>query len=163
VQRLDRRLQILDLKPTEVLTYDPTGKSVGENLTVEAFVTWKIAHRDQVARFIQGLGSVEQARTILGPWISGKLGAIIPEMPLDDPISTAAGKEQGKTRVDETIDRLQTKLMKSLKDQVLDEFGIDLVDIRLRRFNHPVKVRQSIFQRIKSERERKAAKYQSEG
>src|SRR5262249_41749707 len=41
VQRLDRRLQILDLRPTEVLTYDPSGKSVGENMTVEAFVTWK--------------------------------------------------------------------------------------------------------------------------
>src|SRR5262249_40305235 len=148
---------------TEVLTYDPTGKSVGENLTVEAFVTWKIAGSDHVNRFIQGLGSVEQARTILGPWISGKLGGIIPQLPIDDLISTASGKQEGKTRVDETIDALQAKLMKSLQEQVLDEFGIDLVDIRLRRFNHPVQVRQSIFQRIKSERERKAAKYQSEG
>ena len=37
------------------------------------------------------------------------------------------------------------------------------MDIRLRRFNYPPQVRDAIFARIRSERQKKAAEYQSEG
>ena len=41
--------------------------------------------------------------------------------------------------------------------------GIEVVDIRLRRFNYPPQVRSAIFERIRSERKKKVADYQSEG
>src|SRR5262249_11703806 len=40
---------------------------------------------------------------------------------------------------------------------------IEVVDIRLRRFNYPPQVRSAIFERIRSERKKKVADYQSEG
>lgn len=163
VQRLDRRLQLLDVPAQELLTYDATGKSVGENLTVEAYATWKIAGPESVDRFIQKLGSVEQAQKILANRIAGDLGALVPQMPVDDLISTQAGIAPGMTRVDEAIDKLQTRLMASLKGHVLDAYGIELVDVRLLRFNHPAKVRPEIFERIRSERRQKAAKYLADG
>ncbi|HYV38031.1 MAG TPA: hypothetical protein VE988_20260, partial [Gemmataceae bacterium] len=52
---------------------------------------------------------------------------------------------------------------KSLQGPVLAEYGIEIVDIRLKRFNHPVNVRDTIFSRIRSERELKAAKYINDG
>jgi hypothetical protein len=43
VQRLDRRVQMFDLPPAELLTHDPRGQTIDGTLTVEAFVCWRIA------------------------------------------------------------------------------------------------------------------------
>jgi membrane protease subunit HflC len=51
----------------------------------------------------------------------------------------------------------------TLSADVRDDYGIEIIDIRLRRFNHPVAVRASIFERIKSERNKEATKYTSDG
>jgi modulator of FtsH protease HflC len=69
----------------------------------------------------------------------------------------------GRTRVDETVETLRSRLLSTLREPIRREYGIDLVDIRLRRFNHPASVRDSIFQRIRSERSKKVTEYQSEG
>src|SRR5262249_13898728 len=68
-----------------------------------------------------------------------------------------------ETHVDEKIGELRQKMLDDLRGAVQSDYGIELVDIRLRRFNHPEKVRESIFRRIKSERERKVAEIQSKG
>jgi membrane protease subunit HflC len=51
----------------------------------------------------------------------------------------------------------------SLQELCRTDYGIDLVDVRLRRTNHPSAVREAIFDRIRSERNKKVADYQSEG
>ena len=51
----------------------------------------------------------------------------------------------------------------SLRRVAAEEYGIDVVDIRLRRANHPPAVRQAIFDRIVSERNKKVMEYESEG
>jgi membrane protease subunit HflC len=162
VQRLDRRLQQFDLPATELLTHDPEGKTIDKMLLVEAYVCWKIADRDAVDLFVRRIGTVERANAILEPRIRSELGAAIGQMRMDDLVSTesAAG---GRTRVDVTVDGLHDRLLATLKQPVREEYGIDLVDIRLRRFSHPAQVRDSIFERIRSERNKKVTEYDSEG
>ena len=46
---------------------------------------------------------------------------------------------------------------------ILRDYGIELVEVRLRRFTFPEAVRAGIAERIRSERQRKVADYQSEG
>src|SRR4051794_9144157 len=46
VMRLDRRVQLLDLPPAELLTHDAAGQEVDKTLTVEAFVAWRVAGKD---------------------------------------------------------------------------------------------------------------------
>ncbi|MFI5454373.1 MAG: hypothetical protein ACHRXM_02890 [Isosphaerales bacterium] len=41
--------------------------------------------------------------------------------------------------------------------------GVDVLDVRLRRFNHPVEVRPAVFDLIRSERRQVAAKLRAEG
>jgi len=53
--------------------------------------------------------------------------------------------------------------MEALGKPALEQYGVEVVDIRLRRVSYPGQVRQAIFDRIISERERKAAEYQSLG
>jgi membrane protease subunit HflC len=162
LQRLDRRTQVFDLPTAELLTHDPQSKTTDKTLSVDAFVLWKITDRDAVDRFIKRLGSAERARAILAPRINSQLGAAIGNMRMDDLVSTDAGPGGG-TRVDETIRVLRAGLLDKLQKEMREEYGIDLIDIRLRRFSHPAEVRASIFERIKSERLKRVNSYQSEG
>ena len=70
-------------------------------------------------------------------------------------------------RVDRQRDRLAHRLLTggapSLRETALGEYGIEVVDVRLRRANHPPAVRDAIFERIRSERAKKAAEHESEG
>ena len=84
-------------------------------------------------------------------------------MRMDDLINTAVDPMTGKKLVDVAADRLRQQLLEVLRDPMRKEYGIELVDIRLSRFNHPVNVRASIFERIQSERSKKVAEYQSDG
>lgn len=161
--RLDRRLQAFDLPSAEFLTHDPEGKTIDKTLTVEASVFWRIVDAQAVDRFIKSMGTPERAREVLGQRITSQLGAALGQMRMDDIISTEPGKEQGKTKVDETLEGLKKRLLTSLQSDLDKKFGIALVDIRLRRFNHPVQVRDEIFNRIRSERQKKVRYYLSEG
>jgi membrane protease subunit HflC len=164
VQRLDRRVQLFDLPPAELLTHDPQGRTIDRTLTVEAFVCWRIAGPDGVDRFLRTVGTPEQARAILGQRVSGRLGAAVGTLPLEELVSVtdAAG-------VAARSERLRDRLLGpagddgDLRDLARNAYGIEVVDVRVRRFNYPAAVRPEIARRIVSERARKAAEYQGEG
>ena len=89
VQRLDRRVQMFDLPPAELLTHDPAGRTIDRTLTVEAYVAWRIAGADGVDRFLRTVGTPEQARLILGQRVGGRLGAVIGTLPMEELVSVA--------------------------------------------------------------------------
>jgi modulator of FtsH protease HflC len=169
VQRLDRRLQAFELPAAEFLTRDRKGNTIDKTLTLDAYVCWRIAPTPaSVDRFVRTVGSSDRARALLGQRISSELGAAVGQMQLDDLISTEPD------RVDKEREKLRQHLLHgvaadqqehptSLVGLAREKYGIDVVDIRLRRANHPPAVRQAIFDRIVSERDKKAAEYQSEG
>jgi membrane protease subunit HflC len=166
-QALDRRLQYFDLPGAELLTRDPQRKTIDRTLTIDAYVCWRIADKAGADRFLRAVATPDRARSYLGQRISSELGAAISRLELDDLINTSEGK------VERTQQALKQRLLdevdpgsgstQSLRDMARSEYGIEVVDIRLRRFNYPPAVRQAIFDRIISEREKKAAEYESEG
>ncbi len=157
VLRIDGRMQAFDLPAVESLTRDATTKTVDKTLAVDAFMTWRIPDAAAADRFIRTVGTAEQAKRILGPRINGRLAAIISTMPLDDLIAVA-----DEAKIDERTERLRVQLL-SDRDRVRTDYGIEIVDLRVRRFSYPEAVRASIAERIRSERARKVADYESEG
>src|SRR5262249_33399451 len=105
------------------------------------------------------VGTADGARAVLGQRINSELGAAIGTMELDDLVSTEPGK------VDRERERLRQRLLEDsgLRAAARAEDGVEVVDVRLRRSNHPPAVRQAIFERIASERKKKVADYESEG
>jgi membrane protease subunit HflC len=163
VLRIDRRLQAFDLPAVESLTRDPTNKTVDKTLAVDAFVTWRIPDAAAADRFVRTVGTPDQARRVLAPRISGRLASVISNMPLDDLIAVADEKA-----IDARSEKLRAQLLgegdpETLRERVRAEYGIEIVDLRLRRFSYPEAVRASIAERIRSERARKVADYESEG
>ncbi len=162
VQRLDRRAQIFDLPPAELLTHDPQGRTIDRTLTVEAYVCWRIAGPEGVGRFIGTVGTPEQARAVLGQRVSGRLGAVVGTLPLEELIAVA-----DPAGVEARAERLRNRLLgdggDDLRAQARSAYGIEVVDVRVRRFNYPAAVWPAIAERIVSERNRKVADYQGEG
>jgi membrane protease subunit HflC len=158
VLTLDRRLQSFDLPGKEVLTQDPKRNTPDRTLTIVAYVCWRISDDEGgVDWFVRRVGTPERARTILGQRISSQFGAVVGQMELDDLISDTPGK------VESNMEKLRQRLMASLQQSAKDDYGIDLVDIRLRRHSYPPAVLQEIFLRIASERNKKVEEYKSEG
>jgi membrane protease subunit HflC len=176
VLRLDNRLQFFDLREIELLTHDREGKTVDKPIMISAYVCWRIAgsgggQRDGADQFVRAVSTPERARSILEQRILSRLGAEIGDVSLDDLISTIPGKN-----IDQRMEQIRKRLLETsaappkapteepnLKQLARAQYGIDLVDIGLRRFNYPPSVRPDISARIVSERERKVADYESEG
>jgi membrane protease subunit HflC len=170
VQRFDQRLQYFDLPGAELMTRDAQGNTIDRTVTVDAYVCWRIAGPRGVDQFVRAVGTPEGAKAILGQRINSELGAAIGAMELEDLISvktTTLDDGSPGRWVDVKRDRLRTRLLDTgkptLKELAREEYGIELIDVRLRRINHSGSVRQAIFDRINSEREKKVADYQSEG
>jgi membrane protease subunit HflC len=170
VQRLDRRLQYFDLPGAELLTRDTRGNTIDKTLTIDAYVCWRIPDASAADQFVRSVGTPEGAQQILGQRITSELGAAIAGMELDDLISVDRVTDQQnreQLKVDVRRKELHRRLLEggspSLQETALKSYGIEVVDIRLRRSNHPAAVRDAIFERIRSERAKKVAEYQSEG
>lgn len=164
---LDRRVQMFDLPAVESLTRDPVNQTVDKTLAVDAYVTWKIPDADAADRFIKVVRTPEQARKILGPLVNGRLASLVSNIPVDDLIGVADDKA-----IEDRTDRVRRRLLEgdgvgrrkdSLTEHALAEYGIRILDVRVRRFTYPEAVRSKIAERIRSERERRVADYESEG
>jgi membrane protease subunit HflC len=160
VQRLDRRLQYLDVPGAEVMTRDEERNTIDRTLTIDAYVCWRIPNARAVDQFVRTVGTTDGAKDFLTRRLGSELGALVAQMRMNDLVSTDPGKV-GR-RVDEKRDELRSRLLKQV-DQAEQEYGIEVIDVRLRRTNHPESVRKSIYERIISEREKLATFYKSEG
>jgi membrane protease subunit HflC len=167
VQRLDRRLQYFDLPGAELTTCDRDLNTIDKTLTIDAYVCWRIADGDDVGKhvdkFVRTVGTAEGARALLSQRLSSELGALVADMEMKELVSTqlVPGEERRPT-VDARREKLRDDLLRQVK-QSREEYGIDVVEVRLRRMNHPNSVRDEIFTRIRSDREKMAAHYTSVG
>lgn len=162
VQRLDHRLQHFDVPEMEVQTRDPLADTTGNTMVVKAYVVWRIAGADGVDRFIRTVGNPQMARDILEQRIKSRLGAVISNLPIDELISVVPAEESAR-RMDRIRDRLlgNANEADALRTLAESDYGIELVDVRLKSHNHPASARDSIFNRIRSERGKKVADHLS--
>ena len=141
----DRRLRIYNPRPSEFLTRDK------KNIVVDTFVAWKIQNPD---RFLQSVGDPVAAEMRLHDIVWSGLSAALGGHDLDALVSTS-----GKVESSDLMDRLA-----GLTDHAaLDQYGIEVVDVRIKRLNLPEQNKQSVYARMRAERERIARQYRAEG
>ncbi len=175
VLRLDRRLQFFDVPTQEMLIRDRDEQSGTEKplpLTFDVYVCWRIAEptaeRDTVDLFVRNFGTLERAQDFLRSQIISRLKVELSSLLLNQLVNT----EVQQLRIGELLDQVRNRPYLrgtgpeekpiSLADRT-QQVGIDLVDIRLRRFNHPVQVRDEIFAKIREDRKREANNYRLQG
>lgn len=142
----DRRLRIYNPRPSEFLTRDK------KNVVLESYVAWRI--RDP-QRFVETVGD-----------------AIAAEMRLHDIVwsglAAALGTHDLETLVSANVDAVKARQMMDLLSsdsdrKALAQYGIQVVDVRIKRLNLPDQNKQSVYARMRAERERIARQYRAEG
>jgi len=146
VIRIDRRIQSLDSPIVEYLTQDK------KNVVASSFILWRVADPE---RFIQSVRDLPAAERRLTDLAGSELGAAVSNYPLSDLLTTA---ETG-SKIDEMIG----KVAASVRERARKDYGIEIVTVRLRRLGFPPENLTSVYNRMRSERERIANKYRAEG
>jgi membrane protease subunit HflC len=141
----DKRLQLDAPPPREMLTKDK------KNLEVAWYVSWRIT---DVNRFLRSVRTPGDASARLEDMAASVLAAELVRHDL-----TSLVKVGG----DSALDVLMTDVTARIADQADNEFGLKVVDVRLRRLNYPEEVRSAVFEQIRSERQRVAAATRAEG
>lgn len=143
---IDRRLQVFDPPPREVITGDK------RNLEVGCYVVWRVG---DPGVFTRSAGTFEGAEARLNERVSAALGDAIGRRPL-----AALASTDPKVWA---LDGLTAEVVAAVSARAAADLGVDVVDVRLRRFNFPVEVRPAVFDLIRSERKQVAAALRADG
>jgi len=142
----DRRLRVYNPRPSEFLTRDK------KNIVIENYVAWKIKDPE---RFVQTVGDPVAAEMRLHDIIWSGLSAALGTHDLDSIVSSSPDKIQAAHMLDD---------LTVLTDRAaLEQYGINVVDVRIKRLNLPEQNKQSVYARMRAERERIARQYRAEG
>ena len=140
VRYFSKQLLDNDSNPTEVITKDK------KNLLVDNFTMFKIV---DPLKFLETVRGERSARARLDDIIYSELRVEIGTHDLHDVVR-------------ETRDSIMAKVTNEANAKAA-EYGIEVVEVRIKRTDLPPEVANSIFNRMRTERERIAMEYRSEG
>jgi len=137
---IDNRILDIDAPAAEVIAADQ------KRLIVDAFVKFKIV---DVLEFYKAFGNENVARSRISAVVNSRIRGVLGEEPLSAVLSD---------------DR--SKLMKqitSLVEAEVNNYGIEIIDVRIKRADLPEANSQAIFRRMQTEREREAKEFRAQG
>ncbi|MFQ6090499.1 MAG: protease modulator HflC [Candidatus Bipolaricaulia bacterium] len=141
VKHLEDRLLNYDIQPREIYTSDQ------KRLRIDNYALWRIG---DPRRFIEATGgSIPSAQSRLDDIVYSDLRDILAKHTLEEIVS------------EKRLEYLQQ--VTELSREKLKKFGMQLVDVRVKRADLPEEIEQAVFARMSSERERIAAQLRAEG
>jgi len=140
VMRMDSRIQLNDASPTEYLTLDK------KRLLADPITRWRIV---EPLKFYTTVHDESGASARLQDVVNSELRRELATREFDAII----GSER-ETMMQQVAGNARTKCK---------DFGIHIVDVRIKRADLPNEVEESVFGRMRAERDRVAKQYRSEG
>jgi modulator of FtsH protease HflC len=137
---IDKRILALDSEPQEVLVSD------NQRLEVDAYIRYRIA---DPLLFYQSVFDIRGADAQLSGMLNSALRRTLSEASIKDIVRDK-----------------RDSLMSDIRDQMITgakRFGIDVVDVRIKRANLPAENAEAVFRRMQTERQQRAASYRAQG
>ena len=141
VRKFDKRILTLDTRPERFLTGEK------KNVSVDFFVKWRI--RDPAKYYTSFMGDERQAGLRLLQIVNNGLQLEFDERTI-------------KQVVSDDRSAMMTNLTTEANNEV-EQFGIEIVDVRIKQIELPSEVSTSVFQRMRAERERIASELRAQG
>jgi len=140
VTYFDRRLLDYDASPKEILTRDK------QQLVIDNYSRWRIVDPLQFYRTVRDENGAQSR--------------------LDDIVYSNVRETLGRHTLREIVSEQRAALLEEVtkrSDAKAREYGIEVVDVRIKRADLPEKNELNVFNRMRTERERQAKKYRAEG
>ena len=137
---IDKRILDLENPSQEVIASDQ------KRLVVDAFARYRIK---SPLKFYQSIGSIQAANLQLTTLLNAALRRVL-----------------GEVTLIQVVRDERELLMSRIRDQLdkeADSYGIQVVDVRIRRADLPEQNSQAVYARMKTEREREAAEFRAQG
>jgi membrane protease subunit HflC len=141
VKKFDGRIQTLDVRPQRFLTIEK------KDVIVDYYAKWRISHPGQ---FFRSTGGAARRTARL----------------LSERINTSLRDEFGKRTIQEVVSEDRQEIMEHLTklvDRNAAELGIKVIDVRVKKIDLPPEVSESVYQRMRAERERVARDLRAKG
>lgn len=141
IRTFDARILTLDATPERFLTKEK------KNVSVDAFVKWRIT---DVAKYYTSMGG-SQVRA---------------NQRLSQVIKDSLKSQFGLRTIQEVVSGERLDIMNNVQvsaNKEAQKYGIDVIDVRIRRIDLPVEVSDSVYQRMRAERTRIAKELRSRG
>ncbi len=137
---IDKRILDLEAPPQEVIASDQ------KRLVVDAFARYRI---QDPLRFYQTLGSIAGANSQLSILLNSALRRVLGEVTFMHVVR------------DQRADLMSR--IRELVDHEATSYGVQVVDVRIRRADLPEQNSQAVYQRMQTERQREAAEFRAQG
>ncbi|CCD98209.1 protease modulator HflC [Bradyrhizobium sp. STM 3809] len=137
---IDKRILDLENPSQEVIAFDQ------KRLVVDAFARYRIKNALQ---FYQRAGTIQNANFQLGTLLNAALRRVL-----------------GEVTFTQVVRDEREALMRKIRDQLdreADAYGIQVVDVRIRRADLPEANSQAVYDRMNTERQREAAEFRALG
>ena len=137
---IDKRILALDNDRQEVLV------AGNQRLEVDAFVRYRIA---DALKFYQSVRTTDGADAQLGGMLNSALRRTL-----------------GEASITDIVRDKRDALMGAIKEQVksgAERFGLDVVDVRIKRADLPPENSEAVFHRMQTERQQQAATFRAQG
>ena len=141
VVKFDNRIQTLDTPPERFLTGEK------KNVIVDSFVKWRISDAEQFYKATGGI--VTRANNRLAQIIKNGLKS-----------------EFSKRTISDVVSGERAEIMSNIVEMAradFFEFGIDIIDVRIKRIDLSQEVSNSVYRRMRAERQRVAKEFRSKG
>ena len=138
--KFEARVMEYDAAAAKIITDDK------KHLVIDNYARWKIV---EPLKFYKTVGN--------------EFGA---QSRLDDIVFSEMREELARHTLTEIVSVNRQQIMHKVAEQCARkaaEYGIQVIDVRIKRADLPQEVRHSVFDRMKAERQRIAKKYRSEG
>ncbi len=142
VRKFDARILTIDSNPQRYLTLEQKA------LLVDSYGKWRIV---DVQRYYTAT-SGDESRTVT-----------LLSQRINDGLRNKFGERDLQEVVSGQRDLLMTQLTQELNQTTAAEYGIEIIDVRVKRIDLPDDVRSSVYERMTSERQREAQQLRSRG
>ncbi|MDF2154716.1 protease modulator HflC [Vibrio sp. CAU 1672] len=172
VKTLDARIQTMDGRSDRFVT------SEKKDVIIDTYVKWRIA---DFGRFYltTGGGNSLTAEALLERKVTdvlrSEIGAreikqivsgprnkdVLPDSADSEEVTTEAAKEA--LEIDGERDKIMENVLTGTRDSAMADLGVEIVDFRMKKINLPDEISESIYRRMRAERESVARKHRSQG
>ncbi|MBN3495651.1 protease modulator HflC [Vibrio neptunius] len=172
VKTLDAKIQTMDGRSDRFVT------SEKKDVLIDSYIKWRIEDFGQYY-LATGGGNANTAQTLLSRKVTDVLRSeigsreikqivsgprntdILPDSADADVVTTEAAKEA--LEVDGERDIIMKNVLNDTRKDAMEDLGIHVFDFRMKKINLPDSINQSIYNRMRAERESVARQFRSEG
>lgn len=172
VKTLDARIQTMDGRSDRFVT------SEKKDVIIDSYVKWRIEDFGQFYLATGGgntltaeallerkvtdvlrseIGSREIKQIVSGP----RNNDVLPESSDSEVVTTEAAKEA--LEIDGERDKIMENVLTGTRVSAMTDLGVQIVDFRMKKINLPDNISDSIYKRMRAERESVARKHRSQG